>query len=538
MNYNWTKKPLRDAAIALVLAVVAAGCASQQSYQTAPPESATPSTPPPAASTTPTTPAGPTAGYGPSYTTFERDGVTYTKGSMAYPSGLRASSGLLLEKIVPQEVMVGQSFIYQYRVLNLTDFELADVTVTDQVTENFNASAAKPQPVNVSEGVAVWKLGRLEPNAEKYIQVQGSASEEGMVTTCGYATYNPLICESVNVVKADLKLVKRMPAEVVICDPIPVTLVVENTGSSVLNEVRLTDQLPNGLVAAGGGSSLSFDAGTLAPGQSREFSANVSATQTGKFQNTAQATSRQGVNAEDSATVVVRQPVLTIACTAPEERFVGRPVNVCFTVTNTGDAPSETTVVTASVPAAAVFQGATSGGRIVEGNVVWDVGTIAPDSSKEVCVTFTGTQPGTLQTTGMARGACAEAVSTSCSSQISGIAAILLEVIDLADPIEVGNNETYEIVVTNQGSAPATNVKIVCKLEDSQEYVSSTGASVGQADGKTINFQPVPSIPAKGKATWRVVVKALEEDDVRFTVTMTSDQIGRPVSETEATHQY
>ena len=39
----------------------------------------------------------------------------------------------------------------------------------------------------------------------------------------------------------------------------------------------------------------------------------------------------------------------------------------------------------------------------------------------------------------------AEAVSASAQTQIDAIAAILLEVIDLSDPIEVGGNETYLI---------------------------------------------------------------------------------------------
>ena len=40
------------------------------------------------------------------------------------------------------------------------------------------------------------------------------------------------------------------------------------------------------------------------------------------------------------------------------------------------------------------------------------------------------------------------------------------------------------------------------------------------------------------KATWTVTVKALKAGDVRFKTKMTSDQLGRPVEETEATNLY
>src|SRR5208337_950522 len=102
-----------------------------------------------------------------------------------------------------------------------------------------------------------------------------------------------------------------------ICDPIPVVLVVKNTGSSQLTGVKVSDSLPDGL-NSDGKSSLAFDAGTLAPGESKEFKFNAMASKTGEFANKATASSTQGVNAEASATTVVREPVLTVACTAPD----------------------------------------------------------------------------------------------------------------------------------------------------------------------------------------------------------------------------
>jgi hypothetical protein len=60
----------------------------------------------------------------------------------------------------------------------------------------------------------------------------GSASSEGTITTCGWATYSPILCEPIKVVKPAIELVKTMPEQVTQCDPIPVKLVVRNNGSS------------------------------------------------------------------------------------------------------------------------------------------------------------------------------------------------------------------------------------------------------------------------------------------------------------------
>ena len=92
--------------------------------------------------------------------------------------------------------------------------------------------------------------------------------------------------------------------------------------------------------------------------------------------------------------------------------------------------------------------------------------------------------------------------------------------------------------MTNQGTANSTNIRVVCTLEDTMDAVSAVGATRGSVAGKVISFEPLPSLAPRTKATWKVVVKAVGAGDARFKVAMTSDQIQRPVDETEATHFY
>jgi hypothetical protein len=131
-----------------------------------------------------------------------------------------------------------------------------------------------------------------------------------------------------------------------------------------------------------------------------------------------------------------------------------------------------------------------------------------------------------------------DVVSDSSETEVTGIPAILLEVIDLEDPDEVGTTETYVITVTNQGSADDSGIRVVCTLEPNQEYVSSTGPTTGAARGNVITFQPLRVLPPKQQAVWRVTVRNVKAGDVRFTTTMTSDNLTRNVEETEATNVY
>jgi hypothetical protein len=110
--------------------------------------------------------------------------------------------------------------------------------------------------------------------------------------------------------------------------------------------------------------------------------------------------------------------------------------------------------------------------------------------------------------------------------------------VDLSDPIEVGSEQIYEITVLNQGSADDTGIRLRCFLEESQRFVSGTGSTPVQAEDRTITAEPLAVLAPKATASWRIVVNALAAGDVRFSTELTSDQLQRPVQETEATRQY
>ena len=118
---------------------------------------------------------------------------------------------------------------------------------------------------------------------------------------------------------------------------------------------------------------------------------------------------------------------------------------------------------------------------------------------------------------------------------LAGVPAILVQTADNPDPVRVGDQTTYTIEVTNQGTAPGTNIKLVCTLEDPMSFVTASGETKDTVDGKTITFEPLGSLAPKAKAVYKVTVKAAKSGDVRFKTIITSDQLGRPVESTEAT---
>ncbi|MCZ6682566.1 MAG: DUF11 domain-containing protein [Planctomycetota bacterium] len=334
----------------------------------------------------------------------------------------------------------------------------------------------------------------------------------------------------------EIKLEKSCPSEVMICDPITYDIVVRNTGDMRATNVKITDQLPDGLTTERGGSAISINVGDLGPGKSRRFTYSARASKTGSFSNTAVATGDEGLRAEAGSQVVVRKPALVVTKKGPAMRYLGRPAKFEITVANQGDAPARNTVLVDSRDGGKVKE-VGDGGRSAGGKVTWTLGTIEPGASRTVSLTIKPTRIGTLRNTATATAYCAEA-SASAEMKVEGIPAILLECVDNPDPIEIDGNVTYTITVTNQGSAVGTNIAIVCTLPKEQEHVSSTGPTKAVSKGKKVTFAPLATLAPKASVVYKVTVKGIAEGDVRFKVSLNSDQMTSPAEETESTRIY
>lgn len=469
--------------------------------------------------------------------------VTYEKSELNRLSSTSSKGyGVIsIEKNAPAEIQVGKLFSYTIKITNLTGSNVKDVEITETFSHKYKLSGSLPKVEKEREGItAKWFIGDLNPNETKTIRVTGIPLETGDMPFCTDVKYNlPPLCLITNVVEPKLTLSKRAPTEVLLCDTIPITLVVRNTGTGIAQNTQVRESLPPGMKTLDGKSDIVQEIGMLRPGESREIAFTARADRTGEFKNTATLVAEGGLQAEsNTTTTIVKQPVLTITKTAPKRIYTGHNITYHIVVTNKGNGTAASTVLEDIIPGNASFVNAGQGGVLSGSTITWNLGTLQPNDSRKVNVNLKDNGLGEVRNTATVKAVCVNPVSASATTDVIGIAAILLEVIDVQDPIEVGGNETYEITVTNQGSDYSTNIKITCTLEDTMQYVSSSGPTKGTSDGKTVIFNPLASLAPKAKTTWKVVVKALSDGDVRFKVEMIEDCLKRPVEETEATNFY
>ncbi len=229
-------------------------------------------------------------------------------------------------------------------------------------------------------------------------------------------------------------------------------------------------------------------------------------------------------------------PAVSITKECPSLRYVGRNAEFTITVSNTGTGDAQNVVVTDMIPAGISYISSDNGGSRQGNNIVWRIGTLPAGKSAVLTSKFACNTIGDFSNTAKVTY-CAEDEAT-CDISVKGIPAILIECVDNPDPIEVGKNVTYTITVTNQGTAVGTNIKLDCTLPAQEEFVSADGPTRGTGSGKSVTFEPLPSLAPKATATFRVTVKGTDVGDVRFRVEMTSDQLTSKVMETESTNIY
>ncbi|MEE9393202.1 MAG: CARDB domain-containing protein [Planctomycetota bacterium] len=455
------------------------------------------------------------------------------------PSGSRNTSTVMLEKRAPIEVMLGVPFEYTIAVGNLTSEKLEDVAVMDRVPNGLTIQDSTPPFQRSADGKYSWVLGDVAAGSSQEIRVRAVANSLGEHKYCAEVSYNQLACCTTKVVEPNITLTKNItPADGLVCDPYSCVITVTNTGTGPARGVVVRDNLPAGLTSDDGRNNLSWDVGTLNAGETREIRFNLKANATGQYTNSAEATADGGLTSSASASMTARNCELSITKSGPDKIFGGQQATYEISVTNSGNADARDCVVEDMLPANSTFVSASDGGQNVGGSVRWNVGVLRAGESRNFSVSVRAGSIGTMRNVARVSSYCCPPAQAEAVTEVRGIPAVLLEVIDLEDPIPVGSEVTYKIRVTNQGSAQDTNIIITVNLEDTSAFVTGGGATNHSVSGSTITFAPLPSLAPGGVAEWTVRVKAVSAGDVRFAVQMDTDELSRPVNETEATNFY
>jgi len=446
---------------------------------------------------------------------------------------------LTVQKFAPAEIQVGKPATFRVTVRNSGNVPASAVEVHDQVPKGTRVISTTPKASRGVQGELVFVLGTLKPGDETSVEVQLMPLAEGEIGSVASVTFNADASARSVATKPQLVVETSAPERVLIGDEVTLTVTISNPGTGVATGVVLEERIPEGLQHPAG-NDLEYEVGELRPGESRKLELTMVAKQPGPVTNVLAARGDGNLRVENKRTLEVAAPRLEVTVEGPKKRYLEREATYQLSVTNPGTAPAEQIELVAYLPTGLKFVSANNGGHYEEANraVHWrleelpvkEIGTVElvamPVEAGQQNIKLLGTANRGLR------------VEKEQPVMVEGIAAVMFQVADTADPIEVGGETTYEVRVVNQGSKAATNVRVVVALPAEMKPVAAEGPTRYTTEGGRVLFDGLARLAPKADTTYRVRTQALKAGDLRTSIQLMTDEMTSPVTKEESTRVY
>ncbi len=457
---------------------------------------------------------------------------------------VRPEAAVALEWSGPPTVRVNRANEYQLAVRNTSSQLVQKVVVQVRAPKGTTVKETTPA-AKVVDGVYLWELGTLELKEAKYLKLTLTPTTRGEMGCQAWVTFTGTAGMKVNVQEPKLQVTISAPEKVAIGDPIPVTYTVKNVGDCTAENVQHTltqhHQVGSTVTQLFSGNIKFQSIAALVPGEERKEVVQLRGDRGGEIRFAAGATASDDVQASATAKTQVLVPKLEVKVSGPDQLIVNRKGVYKVRVENVGQLAVKDVKARSVIPA---------GWRLISRN--WGLTTdtepdlfiaeLVPGQGSEA--TFealpltTGQSSWFVEATG-SRGT--KAVS-ECRTIVEGIAALRMELVDLVDPVEKGQQTTYEIRITNTGTKADTNVVITCPLPEQMKFVSATGPvnhTVTDLNNcAVVRFEPVRELAPKTEIVYRIVCKAHATGDVRFKAQLNSTHLTTSVVKEESTRVY
>jgi uncharacterized repeat protein (TIGR01451 family) len=450
-----------------------------------------------------------------------------------------------VEKRGPREIQVGKPARYEVLVRNIGTATAHDVVLRDSVpygtalvTTTPPAAPGQPGPAaNASE--LVWHLGTLAPGGQSRIVIELMPQAEGEIGSVASVTFRADASVRSRSTKPALQLACSEPDAVLIGSDAGLTITVTNPGTGVATGVILEGFLPEN-VSHRSGSELEFDVGQLKPGESRTIELVLGTRGPGVHTARLAARADGGIEVQQAVRLEVTAPTLELAVDMPVRRFLQRPATCAISMVNAGTAPARAVELAAQLPPGMKFVRANNAGWYDDRThrVLWNLEELPPGETGTVEAVVMPVQHGPQKILAAARSADGPADQVVHVCEVEGLAALFFEVADSEDPIEVEGLTEYVVRVGNQGTAPATGVRLTATLLGDLEPVEAQGPAGHRIDNLTIAFEPLAKLAPAEEAVFRVRARGRSQGDHRVQVQLVSEDHPTPITKEEITRVY
>jgi len=446
---------------------------------------------------------------------------------------------LMIQKFAPPEIQVGKAAKFAIQVRNVGGQTADSVVIRDEIPAGTKLVNTTPKAV-CDGNILTWDLGSLSTGEERTVEIELLPVKEGEVGSVATISYAARASVKTRCTEPQLAIRMTAPKQVMIGHEQRVKIELRNPGSGDANGVMLLENVPQNVRHAAG-PALEFEVGTLRAGETREMELVLTAEKAGPVTNTLIARADGNLQVDQTIEFDVIAPDLKISVDGPKTRYLERPATYQVSIENPGTAPAHDIELVTKLPKGMQFVKANNMGEYdaATHSVYWSLAQLPEGESGAVELVAMPVAPGeqTIEVEGRAQQGLADEASQEV--YVEGIAALMFEVRDLEDPIEVGGETTYEIRVFNQGSKAASNVRVTVKLpQGGLEAISASGETRHEVQAGGVVFEPISQLAPKTDSVFRVQIRGAQPGDQRVNVVVNSDEFAQPISREESTRVF
>ncbi len=449
------------------------------------------------------------------------------------------SAQLTIEKTCPREVQVGKPATFRITVRNSGQATAGNVEVRDQIPRGTRLLDTTPPAARGPHGELVWTLGALQPGQQSSVQVQLMPTAEGEIGSVATVHFDADAAARTMATQPKLVIETAGDRRVLVGNHMKLAITVSNPGSGVASGVVVEAHLPPG-VQHPAGSELEYTVGDLRPGESRRLDLQLLANRPGTLTSVLAVRGEGHLRSEDRFRLEVTAPQLDIAMSGPKHRYLEREATYQVAISNPGTAPAQQVELVAYLPSGLKFLSANNSGHYEQADraVHWRLEELPTNQQGVVELVTMPVEPG--QQSIKLRGTAAKGlvVEREQAVVIDGIAAVLFQVSQDANPIEVGGQTSYQVHVVNQGSKAASNVRLTVLLPPELKAVAAEGPSRHVIDGGRVFFDGLERLLPRAELTYRVRVQGLQPGDLRVRCQLLTDEMQTPVTKEEGTQVF
>jgi len=152
-----------------------------------------------------------------------------------------------------------------------------------------------------------------------------------------------------------------------------------------------------------------------------------------------------------------------------------------------------------------------------------------------VSCTVRADSAGVLQASASAVGECAAQVTDRCQVEVEGVPDIGTLLTDTEGVVLVGNPHVFRYEVRNQGQVSLTNVKVLARLDENMEFVSSTAAGAPVVRDNVVEFS-LGTVAVGQTRSFTITTRGAKAGTLFITTETSATEIARPSISNEQVH--